>query len=247
VEHDNPRPVNRNPGRGGPRPGSGRKPNLIVALQSKVQKHRAVAMMRQIRTLALLQLGIISHSDIAAAKALQRKITKVAQNADINPKPIEAARIKAAVRARGRGGPRPGSGRKPFTLEGCLNAQPARFSNNLKAQQIRELSAMIREIRRKIRSERQPPRPDEKRGGPRLGSGRPSVKGGRPRGMSKVTIEEAQALEYYRADFINTHGIKRGSMLYASRRVYGTGIESRIAISRAHKTLGKYRAVFTGQ
>jgi hypothetical protein len=67
--------------------------------------------------------------------------------------------------------------------------------------------------------------------------------GGRPKGMTRQTREEGRLLEQYRCEFEQQHGTGRGAMLYACRKVYGGGLESRKALARGHKTLRKYRAL----
>jgi predicted nucleic acid-binding Zn ribbon protein len=65
--------------------------------------------------------------------------------------------------------------------------------------------------------------------------------GGRPAGMKDDTKEDARELLRYMEEWDRQKATHRGAMLYASRKVYGSTVESRKAIARGYKTLKKYR------
>jgi hypothetical protein len=68
-------------------------------------------------------------------------------------------------------------------------------------------------------------------------------KSGRKKGMTAETQEDALLLEQYIRDFTKQHGTKRGALVYACRKVYGSTVESRKAVQRGNKTLSRYRAI----
>jgi hypothetical protein len=64
---------------------------------------------------------------------------------------------------------------------------------------------------------------------------------GRPKGMEQQTIQEAHALERFKSEFQRREGTEKGSLQYASRKVYGPTVPLWKAVTRASKTLTKLR------
>jgi hypothetical protein len=68
------------------------------------------------------------------------------------------------------------------------------------------------------------------------------ARGGRPVGMGQETREDATILLKLMAEFEQQRGPKKGALIYASKKVYGSTVSERVAFQRANKTLTRYRS-----
>jgi predicted nucleic acid-binding Zn ribbon protein len=72
---------------------------------------------------------------------------------------------------------------------------------------------------------------------------RPRNKGGRTKGMGKATQEEAKQLLARIEEWEQKKGTKKGAVVFAAGKVYGSTVDSRRAVQRANKTLQKYKKI----